>query len=45
MYSYCKFTYFYCYVFVVICSIVMFCVFYVCECVLTTATGFKTNCS
>ena len=39
------FIYFYCYERVVFCFIVLFYVLFVCKCVLTTATGFKTNCS
>ena len=45
MYFYCMFMYFYCYVCAVFCFIVLFCVLFVCRCVLTTAAGFKPNCS
>jgi len=41
MYSYCKIMYFYCYIYVVFCFIGMFCVLFVCKCVLKPATGFK----
>ena len=45
MYSYCMYMHFYSYICIVFCFIVLFCVLFVCKCVLTNPTVFKLNCS